>query len=223
MLANTQILSGGVYGERRFGLQELPFYGAALCVPTASGQFGLSGSFFGRSAHSEAVAGLAYGRHLGGVIDIGARFNYQVLKIAGYGSASALYVEAGGLLHLREQLHLGLQVSNPTAARIGKEGEDRLPVVGTVGVGYDVSPQLLVAGEVQQVLQGALSVNTGVQYRFDERLWARVGFRSALSVCYLGLGFGLKAVRLEATASVHPQLGITPGLLVLFTAKEKEP
>lgn len=221
-LVHTTTLAGGVYGERRFLLQELPFYQAALCLPTSSGQFGFSGSYFGQSVHHEAVVGLAYGRRLGAKLDIGARFNYHTVKIAGFGAASALSVEVGSLLHLSEQVHVGVYISNPTAAAIGKEGEDLLPVMGRAGVGYDVSPQFFVAGEVQQVVHGAFSVNAGMQYRFDERLWARVGFQSATSVYALGLGFGIKPLRLEVTASVHPQLGVTPGLLLLFTAKQKE-
>jgi hypothetical protein len=215
-------LSGGVYGERRFLLQDLPFYHAVFCLPTTSGQFGFSGSYFGQSTYNESSLGLSYGRSLGDVVDIGARFNYHTSKMPAYGTASALYVEGGALLHLNQQVHVGLYVSNPTGAGIAKGHEDQLPVVVTVGAGYEVSPQFFVAGEVQQTVHRGLSVNTGMQYHFDERLWARVGFRSSASVYYAGLGVRLMDLRLEATASVHPQLGVTPGLLVLFTAKKKE-
>ncbi|HEY1112022.1 MAG TPA: hypothetical protein VGE66_00615 [Chitinophagaceae bacterium] len=221
-LANTALLTGGIYGERRFLLQELAFYQVALCVPTNSGQLGFGGGYMGSITHSEGRAGLAYGRKLGSKVDVGARFNYQLIKIAGYGSASAVYVDAGALLHLSELVHLGLHISNPTSARLGKEGEDLLPVGGTAGVGYEVSPQFFMATEVQKILHQELSVNAAVQYRFDERLWGRVGFRSATSTYYFGLGVALKALKLEATASVHPQLGVTPGLQLIFTAKVKE-
>lgn len=153
---------------------------------------------------------------------MGARFNYASLKIGVYGRASAVYVEAGALLHLHEQVHAGVQISNPTSVRMAKEGEELLPVVATAGVGYEVSPQFFVAGEVQKVVHRDFAVNAGMQYRFDERLWARAGFRSATSAYYLGLGVALKTLKLDVTASVHPQLGVTPGLQVLFTAKEKE-
>ena len=222
-LANIHTLSGGIYGERRFLVQELAFYQASLCAPTTSGQFGLTGSYFGYTMHHEGRVGLAYGRRLGSKVDVGAKFNYASLKIGGYGTASAVYVEAGALIHLHEQVHVGVQVSNHTAARMGKEGEELLPVVVTAGVGYEVSHQFFVAGEVQKVLHRDLSVNTGMQYRFDEKLWARAGFRSATSAYYFGLGVALKTVKLDVTASVHPQLGVTPGLQLLFAAKEKEP
>lgn len=222
-LAQNHSLTTGIYGERRFLLQELAFYQAALCVPTTSGQFGVTGSYFGNATHNEARAGLAYGRKIGSVVDIGAQFNYHTIKIAGYGTASAVYVDAGALLHLHDGVLVGVQVSNPTAARLGKEGEDLLPVVATAGVGYEVSPQFFVAGEVQKVVHRDLSVNAGMQYRFDERLWARAGFRSATSAYYFGLGVALKTLKLDVTANVHPQLGVTPGVQLLFTTKEKEP
>jgi hypothetical protein len=222
-LASIPTLSGGVYGERRFLLQELSFYQAALSVPTPSGHFGFTGSYIGQSTCYEGGVGLAYGRRLGSKVDVGARFNFHTLKIAGYGTASAAYVEAGALLHLDEQVHIGAKITNPTVASLGKEGEDLLPVMATIGVGYEVSPQFFIAGEVQQLFHDNLSVNTGMKYRFGEQMWAQAGFRSATTAYYLGLGFCFKAMQLETIASVHPQLGVTPGLLLLFTRKEEKP
>ena len=53
-------------------------------------------------------------------------------------------------------------------------------------------------------------------------LAARAGVSTSTSVYYFGIGVGLKQFRLDATASVHQQLGITPGLLLLFNLKKKE-
>lgn len=219
-LANTATLTGGFYGERRFLLQELAFYRAVFCVPTSSGQFGFTGIYSGYSNHHELLAGLAYGRKLGGKVDVGAQFNYQVVKIAGYGSASTVFVEAGTVLHLDKQTHIGIHVSNPTSSQLGKDTKDLLPSVYTVGVGYEVSPQVFVGGEVQKTLHKHVVAGAGMQYRFDDRLWARAGFRSA--GYYLGIGVGIKDLRLDATINVHPQLGVTPGLQVIFHQKKKE-
>jgi hypothetical protein len=66
-------------------------------------------------------------------------------------------------------------------------------------------------------------VNAGMQYSFDEKLFARAGFTSGTSSYFFGLGVMLKNFRLDATASIHPQLGITPGLLLLFKGKDRTP
>jgi hypothetical protein len=222
-LANLSSLSVGVYAEQRFLLQELTFYQAALIVPTASGQFGLSGRYMGSSTQYQAEAGLAYARKLGPWVDIGAQFNYYTVKSAGYSGAWAVYAEAGALVHLSEQVHLGMQVRNPTSAAVGHTGEEVLPFVYTAGVGYEVSEQFFMGCEVQKAARAKAGINAGMQYRFDERLWARTGFSSATSSYLLAIGFGLKTLRLDVTASVHPQLGVTPGVQLIFHQNEKTP
>jgi hypothetical protein len=62
-------------------------------------------------------------------------------------------------------------------------------------------------------------VNAGMQYQFTNQLLARLGISSATSTAWLGFGFSLKAFRLDAIAGYHPQLGITPGLLLVFNLK----
>ena len=39
------------------------------------------------------------------------------------------------------------------------------------------------------------------------------------SITALGFGLTLKSFRLDVTTSYHPQLGITPGVLMLFNFK----
>ena len=60
--ALAQLKTGGfgVYGERRFLLEELNQYSAVLALPTKSGTFALQGDYFGASAFNENQLGLAY-------------------------------------------------------------------------------------------------------------------------------------------------------------------
>jgi hypothetical protein len=44
---------------------------------------------------------------------------------------------------------------------------------------------------------------------------------SATSSVWFGLGLSFKSFRLDVTTSYHPQLGLTPGLLLLFDFKSK--
>ena len=220
-LAKLTSFSAGLYSERRFGLSELTFYQGALAVPVAYGAFGFSGRYFGNTLYNEASAGLAYGRQLGKKVDIGAQFNYQSVAVARYGRAAAVYVELGALWHLGKQVHVGVHSSNPTLASLNMDKEEPLPTIHTLGIGYDVSDQVFLAGEVQKSHAESLAVNAAVQYRFHQRLWSRVGFRSATSAYYISVGAGLKYMKVDVVASVHPQLGITPGLQLIFIGKEK--
>jgi hypothetical protein len=64
-----------------------------------------------------------------------------------------------------------------------------------------------------------VNVNAGFQYKFTSQLLARAGISSATTSGWAGIGLLWKAFRLDVTASYHSQLGVTPGLLLLFNFK----
>lgn len=215
-LTNISTISGGVYGERRFMLEELSLYEAAVAVPTSSGTFGLRGGYFGSSDYNESNIGLAYGRKLGGKVSVGAQFNYYSFSVAGYGHASSINFEVGTLVDVSDQLHVGFHVYNPLGSELNKGEAEKLPAIYTAGLGYDASDKVFIGAEIQKVEGKDIGVNAGLHYGIGSNLFARAGFASANETYYLGLGVLLKNFRLDATASVHPQLGITPGLMLLF-------
>jgi hypothetical protein len=85
-------------------------------------------------------------------------------------------------------------------------------------VGYDVSEQFFVAVEAEKATGTPLGINAGLQYRAAEKLVTRAGVRSATSLYYLGFGVQRKQFRFDVTVSVHPYLGMSPGLLLLYSA-----
>jgi hypothetical protein len=221
-LASVESFSAGVFGERRFLLQELSLYQTAVALPTKSGNFGLQGTYSGSVNYNESGIGLAYARKLGTTVAIGAQFNYHTVKVAGYGTAGTVNVEGGVLFHFSEKLTGGLHAYNPASSKFGK-GEERLPGIYTAGIGYEASPQFFISGEVLKTEDQPVSVNAGIQYGFSETLFARGGVNSATSIFYFGAGILLKGFRLDATASIHPQLGLTPGLMLVYGNKKRKP
>ena len=212
-------LSAGVYGERRFLLNEISLYSAAVVLPTSSGCFGIKGDYFGGVSYNETGLGLAYGKKLGDKIDIGVQFNYYSFRATGYGSASSINAEGGMIVHITDALNFGVHLYNPTGVRIGKTGEEKLPAIYSAGFGYDVSKKFFIGCEIEKTEDQPVAVNTGLQYYFDEKLFASAGMASAASAYYLGFGVVLKNIQLNAVASMHPQLGVSPGLLLLFPAE----
>ena len=215
-LAGIASFSAGVFSERRFLMEELSSYSLAMAVPTSSGNFGLTSDVFGSSLLREMTLGISYARQLGNKLDVGLRFNYVGLTTAGYGSASTVTFDGGVLVQLADKVQVGAHVSNPVRMKLGKEGEERLPAIFSVGLGYDASEQLFLGTEIQKTEDQPVSVNAGLQYTFAERLIARAGISSATSVYYFGFGVRLKNLRVDATASFHPYMGVTPGLLLIY-------
>lgn len=221
-LAQLQQGAVGIFGERRFMQTELSNYTAIAALLTRSGNFGLKANYAGFSDYHESQIGLAYARKLGTKIDIGAQFNYNGIQIAGYGNATALSFELGAILHLTDKLHSGIQISNPVGGKYGKNKDEKLSSLYTFGIGYDASEKLLVSAEVQKEEDQPVNVNTGVQYRFLPQFMARVGVATSTSSLWAGVGFKLKSFRIDITSGYHPQLGFTPGVLLLFQFNQKK-
>lgn len=219
-LASAKVFSAGVYSERRFSLKALSASSAAVVIPTHSGNFGLKGDFAGDQAYKESAASVAYARNLGGKAAVGLQFSYINLKAAGYGAASTLGFDAAALFHPAANLVAGLQAHNPVAKRFGKDGTEKLPAVYTIGVGYDASSQVFVGCEAEKVEGWPVGLNAGIHYQVAGKMIVKLGLQSATRVYSFGFGVQLKYFRLDATASLHPYLGVTPGLLILYNPKE---
>ncbi len=221
-LAQMKNAAAGVYGERRFMLDELSLYQLAIAVPTSSGNFGVKAGYFGFNEYNESQIGLAYARKLGSKIDVGVQFNYNGIQISGYGNSSAINFEIGAILHLTDKLNAGVHAYNPVGGKFGKNAEEKLASVYTVGFGYEASDKFFVSAEIEKEEDQAVNVNAGMQYRFLPQIMARAGIATNTSNVYAGIGLFLKTFRIDVVASHHPQLGVTPGLKLVYEFKKKK-
>lgn len=221
-LAQAKNISAGVYGERRFMLDELSFYQLAIGVPSKSGNFGVKAGYFGFSEYNESQIGLAYARKLGTKLDVGVQFNYNGVQVSGYGNASAVNFEIGTILHLTDKLNAGVHAYNPVGGRFGKNAEEKLASVYTIGLGYEASDKFFVGAEIEKEENQVVNINAGMQYRFLPQVMARAGIATNTSNIYAGVGLFLKTFRIDVVASYHPQLGITPGLLLIYSSSKKK-
>ena len=217
-LAQIKKFTAGIYSERRFMLNELNLYNAVIALRTRSGSFGLKGAFYGFAGYNETQLGLAYGRSLGSKIDLGVQFSYYGMKVVGYGNAAAFGFEAGIIMHVSDKINAGVQVSNPVGGKFGKNAGEKLPFVYTTGLGYEASDKFLISMEMEKEEDQPVNVNAGLQYRLLPRLRIRAGISTATSNMWLGVGVMIKSMRVDITAGYHPQLGVTPGLLLMVPA-----
>lgn len=220
-LAQLTNTAAGISGENRFLLPGLNNYLMALALITPHGNFGWKAGYAGYTGYKEMQLGLAHGRKLGKALDAGIQFNYSNISIAGYGAASALSFEAGAIFHITRSLNAGVHLNNPVGGRLGNSGE-KLPAVYTMGIGYEASELVLVSAEIIKEEEKPVTINAGVYYKFLPQLIAKAGISSASSSIWAGFGFLRKAYRLDLFTSYHLQLGISPGLLLLYNFKSRE-
>jgi hypothetical protein len=220
-LSPLKNFSAGVYGERKFMLQDLSLYRLAIALPSSNGNFGIRADYFGSSAYNESAFGLAYARRMG-QFDVGVQFNYYLFNAGGYGRASIVNAELGAILHVTSQFQTGVHFYNPAPIPLGKSAGEQLPSVYSAGFGYDPSPKFFIGANIEKTEGRPVNIITGFQYSFLEKLFVRGGIASASQEFYFGFGFLLDGFRIDVTASVHPVLGPTPGLMLVYTARGKK-
>lgn len=211
----------GVFGERRFMLKETSVYTLGAALPTRLGNVGIQINYAGYKNFRENKIGLAYARKLGKLVDVGVQFNYYGYSIPAYGKASAVNFEIGALFHLTGKLNAGLHVYNPVGGKLGKNSEEKLAAAYKIGLGYDASEKFFISGEIIKEEAKSVNVVAGLQYQFAKQFFAKAGFISESGTVYAGAGVGWKNLRLDISSSYHPQLGFSPGLLLLMHFKSK--
>ena len=222
-LAQLPHTSAGITGERRFLMKELGAYTAALGIILPSGRFGFNFLYAGFAAFGQMQTGLAYARSLGTRMDLGLRINYHRFRIAGYGASSALSVESGIILHLPGSLHVGIATCTPAIGKFGAGRTESLPSVFKWGLGYEASPVAYISTEIIKETNEPVNVRAGLQYLVLSKLILHAGVSTASSSIWTGIGFSNELLRIDVAATFHPDLGISPGLLVLFHAKKRQP
>jgi hypothetical protein len=215
VLAQAKNVAAGVYGERRFLLEATGLYTAAIAIPTNMGNFGVNLKYAGFKSFNENQIGLAYSRSLGTKADIGVQFNYYGYRVPSYTKANTVNFEIGAMVHLTNQLNMGIHVYNPVGGKFSKTDE-KLTAAYKVGLGYDVSESFFVSAEVVKEEEYPVNLNAGIQYQFVKQLFARAGISTATSAAYGGVGISWNNLRLDISGSYHPQLGWSPGLLVIM-------
>ena len=222
--ALAQIKSPAIaaYGERRFLLAETNMYSAVAVLPTKQGNFGFQADYFGFKNYNESQLGIAYARSLGSKIDIGIKFNYYSYRIPGYQNSSAVNFEIGAIAHLTEQLHAGIHFYNPVGGTLSKTNDEKLGSIYKFGLGYEPSETFLVSIEIVKQEDLPVNVNAGVEYNFAKQFFAKAGIASENESPYAGAGISWNNIRLDLSASYHPQLGFSPGLMLIVNFKSKE-
>ncbi|MEP6950198.1 MAG: hypothetical protein ABI863_13015 [Ginsengibacter sp.] len=221
-LAQIKNPSFGVYGEDRFLLNASNMYAAVVALPTKQGNFGIEVDYFGFKDYNESQIGFAYARNLGRLLDIGIKFNYYSFRIPAYQNSSSLNFEIGAIAHLTDKLNAGIHFYNPVGGNLSKTNNEKLSSVYKFGIGYEASESFLVSAEIVKQEDLPVNVNAGVQYNFLKQFFARVGIATENESPYAGAGVSWNNIRLDISASYHPQLGLSPGLMLVVNFKSKE-
>ncbi|HUS00108.1 MAG TPA: hypothetical protein VMY77_00190, partial [Chitinophagaceae bacterium] len=67
-----------------------------------------------------------------------------------------------------------------------------------------------------------VNVDVGIQYNFMKQFFVRAGTSTETTNSYVGAGISWKSFLLDITGGYHPQLGFTPGLLLIVNINNRD-
>lgn len=218
-LARMEKGSLGCFAERRFLLAENSVMAIAAAIPSRQGNFGVEVNHAGFKNFNENKIGLAYARKLSQVLDLGIQFNYYSRQVPQYGNAASLYVELGAIAHFSDNFCGGIHAYNPVGSELGKGKDEKMASAYSFGLGYDASDFCNVSASIVKEEDKPVNVIAGVQYQFEKQFFAKIGFMSESATPFAGFGLGWRNLRLDLSGSFHPQLGFSPGMLLILQPK----
>ncbi len=215
-------LAFGFHHENRFVVPQYSLHALALTVPTGTGTIGVSYSYFGYSRYHEGKIGLALGKSFHDRFAAGLQLDYLSTFIDNdIGTSGTIAVEAGILAEPVHNLLIGFHVFNPTASRIPKMQDEKIPVIMRMGFGYRFGQQLFVGVETEKDLElGGPAYKLGLEYRVMEYIYARAGIMVQEYISHsFGLGFRLLDFRADVAFSHQQILGYTPYFSLHYNIK----
>ena len=221
VLARLKEKAVGVYTERRFMLNALTQTNLLAAMPTGSGNFALQVNYFGSGLYRETQLGGTYARSLGTKLDIGLGFHYNRIGIPGYLRADAVVAEAGLVMHFTEKLHGGLAVYNPAGGMLQRSQREKITTVFRGGFGFDASDLFYISAEMIKEENRPAGALVGFQYKPIAQLLIRGGINTMQQQPFFGAGMLWEKLRIDIAATFHPQLGLSPGLLMLYRFKKQ--
>jgi hypothetical protein len=200
------------YARQSFGLTALRYGATHVAVPVAWGTFSGGASTFGFDEYREVhlSAGFARRFRLGTSrsVHLGATARYYHTSIAGYGTASALGLNAGFVLSLFRSLHLGAHATNLNGSTL-VQGEP-IPRTLAIGLQYRALRQMYVLVDLFKDVRFPTAVRSGIEVRPVPILALRAGITTAPVRFMGGIGIHLGPLRADIAAEQHQDLGWSP-------------
>lgn len=202
------------YGTRYFGFSELTETAVAGSAGILGVRAGAGVFTYGFDKYRES--GFRFGVKIPFTLqdvglEAGIAAEWRHISIENYSSASALLLDAGLVLHPGAGISIAGVVSNTAGSAIG-ESREPLPVVSSVGIGWQALSQLTLTGAAVKDNRFPVSWRMGGEYRPVHYLDLRAGAMTGPGQFNVGIGIRMNPVITSISAMNHMDLGWTPSV-----------
>lgn len=212
----------GVSSERKFITDGLDLINASMVMPTATGTFGLSANYFGKSAFNQKMIALSFGKQFGKKFSTGVKFDYINFEIEEYGQKNIFTFDIGFQYIPIEKLLLSAHLFNPLSINVEKVFGEDLPTIMRFGLNYIPVNKVQLSVEIEKDLDFKPNFKAGISYQLAEKIYLRGGINSYPLRGTFGVGIDLKKIMIDFAGAYQERLGTTPQISLQYIIPKKE-
>lgn len=221
-IAFLQQYSFGAYADRPFLVKNINHFNVSVALPFQKiGAFGLDVNFFGYQQYNETKIGIGYARAFGEKVSAGLKFDYLRLYIKDQQVKNTVAFGVGLQYQPLKVLRIGACVYNPIPLNIDKNNKEKLATTFALGLAYLPTKKLTISIDAEKEIDEKFRFKAGVEYQVLEPLFVRIGAATQPTLVTFGIGTAFKNIKIDAAASWHMQLGITPHLSFIYQINPK--
>jgi len=208
--AKMKGMNGSFYGQMPYGISSIKDGGVAFLKRFGTGVMGVVCQSYGNTEFNRMRINVGYALPLSDKLSASASLGYSSTRIMnGYGASSNFWMNAGATYQIRKDWKWAAIADLPMKSI--RNAED-LPAALRLGTTYTFEEQLSLSAQLSSSTSqtSSLSYSFGLEYFPIEVFAFRLGMNTHWQTWSMGVGTRLKGCSLDASATVHPQLGITP-------------
>jgi hypothetical protein len=203
-------LNCSFYGQIPYGISAINDAGVAFLKRFGTGVMGVVCQSYGNTEFNRKRMNLGYALALSPKLSASGSLGYSSTRIMnGYGVASNFWMNVGATYNVRKDWKWAAVADLPLKSM---KNAENLPATLRLGTTYSFGEQVNLSGQLSSSTSqtSSLSYSFGLEYFPVDLLAFRLGMNTHWQTWSMGVGTRLKNYSLDASATVHPQLGITP-------------
>ena len=203
--------------ENRFLLKELQSQALVYNQPLKTGVLSLGAQTYGFKYFRQLKTGLGYSFKLNDFLSAGVQISYQGLWFSEYyGYRQAVIADAGLLIKINEYWSIGTSIFNLGRTKVNRANKERWSTDVRIGVGYKLSPKVLILSEIDKNVNHPLRLKCGVEYQPVKAFFLRTGFATWPFEIAAGMGCQWKKIHLDMGSTYKPIVGFSPNITCSF-------
>ena len=203
-------LNCSFYGQIPYGISAINDVGVAFLKRFGTGVMGVVCQSYGNTEFNRKRMNLGYALALSPKLSASGILGYSSTRIMnGYGVASNFWMNVGATYNVRKDWKWAAVADLPLKSI---KNAENLPATLRLGTTYSFGEQVNLSGQLSSSTSqtSSLSYSFGLEYFPIDLLAFRLGMNTHWQTWSMGVGTHLKNYSLDVSATVHPQLGITP-------------